>query len=399
MVGRRHEARLVAGFVPRLVSIRAVFVLASTLAFTVAQAQIKIGVDLATTGSAASIGIPSKNVIAMWPTEIAGKKIEYIILDDASTPNGAVLNGRKLTTEDKVDVLVGPNTTPNAISMLDVLAETQTPMIALAASASIVLPMDAKRYWAFKMPQNDSLMATAVTKHMADNGVKTLGFIGFSDAYGESWLTEVNRIADIRGIRIVDVERYNRTDTSVTGQVLKLIAAKPDAILIAGAGTPAVTPQIALVERNYKGRIYQTHGIATFEFLKIGGKDVEGTYFPTGPGVVATQLPNDIASKKVAVDFAKRYEAKYGPDSVTQFAADAWGAWLVLADALPKALKVAQPGTIEFRKALRDAIESTKNLTVPQGVINMSAQDHVGLDQRARVMAKIENNRWKFVSE
>ncbi len=364
-----------------------------------AQAQIKVGIDLATTGPAASIGIPSKNAVQMWPKEIAGKKIEYIILDDGSTPTGAVLNGRKLTSEEKVDVLVGPNTTPAAIAMLDVLAETQTPMIALAASASIVLPMDARRYWAFKMPQNDSLMATAVTKHMANNGVKTLGFIGFSDAYGESWLTEVNRLLDIRGIRMVDVERYNRTDTSVTGQVLKLIAAKPDAILIAGAGTPAVTPQLALVERSYKGRIYQTHGIATYEFLKVGGKDVEGTYFPTGPGVVATQLPDDVVAKKVAVDFAKKYEAIYGPESVTQFAADAWDAWLVLADAIPKALKVAQPGTVEFRKALRDAIESTKDLTVAQGVVNMSPQDHVGLDQRARVMAKIENNKWKYVSE
>ena len=364
-----------------------------------AHAQIKIGVDLATTGPAASIGIPSKNVVGMWPKEIAGQKIEYIVLDDGSTPTGAVLNGRKLTSEEKVDVMVGPNTTPAAVAMLDVLAESQTPMVALAASASIVLPMDAKRYWAFKMPQNDSLMATAVTKYMADHGVKTLGFIGFSDAYGESWLTEINRLLDIRGIRLVDVERYNRTDTSVTGQVLKLIAANPDAILVAGAGTPSVTPQLALVQRAYKGQIYQTHGIATPEFLKVGGKDVEGTIFPTGPGVVALQLPNDIASKKVATDFVKRYEAVYGPDSATQFACDAWGAWLVLAEALPKALKVAQPGTLEFRKALRDAIEGTKNLTVPQGVLNLSAADHQGFDQRARVMGKVVGNRFTFLSE
>lgn len=364
-----------------------------------AQAQIKVGVDLSTTGPAASIGLPSKNVAALWPREIGGKKIEYIILDDGSNPTGAVLNARKLTSEDKVDVIIGPNTTPSALAMIDVAAESQTPMLALAASSSIVLPMDARRYWVFKMPQNDSLMATAVTKHMADNGVKTLGFIGFTDAYGESWLNEINKLLDIRHIKLVAVERYNRADTSVTGQVLKLIAANPDAILIAGAGTPAVTPQLALVQRNYKGRIYQTHGIATYEFLKVGGKDVEGTYFPTGPGVVATQLPDDHPSKKVAVDFVKRYEAAYGPDSVTQFAGDAWGAWMLLADALPKALKVAQPGTPEFRKALRDAIESTHNLVVPQGVINMSPQDHVGLDQRARVMAKIENNRWKYVSE
>ncbi len=369
------------------------------IATSAAPAQIKVGVDLATTGPAASIGIPSKNVVAMWPKEIAGRKIEYIVLDDGSTPTGAVLNGRKLTSEEKIDVMVGPNTTPATIAMLDVLAESQTPMIALAASASIVLPMDAKRYWAFKMPQNDSLMATAVTKYMAEHGVKTLGFIGFSDAYGESWLTELNRLLDLRGIQLVDVERYNRTDTSVTGQVLKLMAANPDAILIAGAGTPSVTPQLALVQRAYKGQIYQTHGIATPEFLKVGGKDVEGTIFPTGPGVVALQLPGDVASKKVAVDFVKRYEAVYGPDSATQFACDAWGAWLVLADALPKALKVAQPGTPEFRKALRDAIESTRNLTVPQGVLNLSATDHQGFDQRARVMGKIVGNRFTFLSE
>ncbi len=373
--------------------------LSAATAVTSAHAQIRVGVDLATTGPAASIGIPSKNVVQMWPTEIAGRKIEYIVLDDGSTPTGAVLNARKLTSEDKVDVIVGPNTTPAAIATLDVLAESQTPMIALAASASIVLPVDAKRYWAFKMPQNDSLMATAVTRYMADVGVRTLGFIGFSDAYGESWLTEINRLVDLRGIRVVDVERYNRTDTSVTGQVLKLMAANPDAILIAGAGTPSVTPQLALVQRNYRGRIFQTHGIATPEFLKVGGKDVEGTIFPTGPGVVAQQLPNDVASKKVAVDFVKKYEALHGPDSATQFACDAWGAWLLLADALPKALKVAQPGTPEFRKALRDAIESTKNLTVPQGVMNLSAADHQGFDQRARVMGKIAGNRFTFLSE
>ena len=380
----------------------AVAVLVSLLslgAWGTAAAQIRIGVDLSTTGPGASLGIPSKNVVAMWPKEIDGRKIEYIVLDDGTTPTGAVLNARKLTAEDHVDAIVGPNTTANAIAMLDAISEAQTPMIALAASASIVEPMDAKRHWAFKMPQNDSLMAVEVTKYMADHGVKTLAFIGFNDAYGDSWLAELNKLLDVRGIRLVDVERYNRADTSVTGQVLKLMAANPDAILIAGAGTPAVTPQIALAERGYKGQIYQTHGIATFEFLKVGGKAVEGTLFPTGPAVVATELPNDWPTKKVAVDFTKRYEALYGPNSVTQFAGDARGAWMLLADALPKALKVAQPGTVEFRRALRDAIESTRNLVVPQGVINMSPTDHVGLDQRARVMARIQGNRWHFLAE
>ena len=361
-----------------------------------AVAQIKIGMTLSTTGPAASIGAPSKNVALMWPKEIAGQKIEYVILDDASNPTGAVVNTRKLTSEDQVDVVVGSNTTPNAMAMIDVVAESHTPMIALAASASIVAPMDAKRAWVFKIPQNDSLMATAVTQHMENNGVKTLGFIGFSDGYGESWFNEINKLLEIRHIKLVANERFGRADTSVTGQIVKILAAAPDAVLIAGAGTPAATPEIALVERGYKGKIYQTHGIATYEFLKVGGKDVEGTYFPTGPAVVAVQLPDTQPAKKAAVEFAKRYESQYGPNSVTQFAADAWGAWLLLADAIPRALKVGKPGTPEFRKALRDALETTEGLTVPQGVINMSASDHVGLDQRARVMARIENGRWKY---
>ncbi|WP_394781081.1 ABC transporter substrate-binding protein [Undibacterium sp.] len=361
-----------------------------------ALAQVKIGVDLSTTGPAASIGASSKNAVLMWPKEIAGIKVEYILLDDASDPGNAVRNARKLISEEKVDVLVGPNTTPSALALLDVVAETSTPMVALAASAAIVEPMDAKRAWAFKMPQNDSHMATILTQHMADNGIRTAAFIGFADAYGESWWREFSRLAELRKIKIVANERYVRTDTSVTGQILKIVSAHPGAVLIAASATPAVLPQKALLERGYKGPIYQTHGIASLEFLKVGGKDVENTLFPTGPAVVAKQLPAANPVRKTALDFTRRYEAAYGVDSMTQFAADAWGAYLLIADAVPRALKFGQPGTPQFRAALRAALENTRNLTVPQGVINMSPGDHVGLDQRSRVMGKIQNNKFTY---
>lgn len=361
-----------------------------------AHAQIKVGVTISTTGPAAAIGAPTRNAMLLWPKEVAGQKIEYIILDDASDTTNAVRNLRKLTAEEKVDIIVGPNTTPNALAMLDPLAESQTPMVALAASASIVEPQDARRAWAFKMPQNDTHMTTILTQHMADNGIKTVAFIGFADAYGEGWWREFSKLADVRKLKIVANERFARTDTSVTGQVLKIMAAKPDAVLVAGSATPAVLPQKTLVERGYKGRIYQTHGIGTLEFLKVGGKDVEGTFFPTGPAVVAKQLPANNAVKKVAMDFTRRYEAAYGEGTVTQFAADAWGAWMLIANAVPQALKSAKPGTVEFRTALRAALENTRDLTVPQGVINMNARDHVGLDQRSRVMGRIENNRFTY---
>jgi branched-chain amino acid transport system substrate-binding protein len=368
----------------------------SMLAAQAAHAQIKVGVTISTTGPAAAIGAPTRNAMLLWPKEVAGQKVEYIILDDASDTTNAVRNLRKLTAEEKVDIVVGPNTTPNALAMLDALVESQTPMVALAASASIVEPQDARRAWAFKMPQNDTHMTTILTQHMADNGIRTVAFIGFADAYGEGWWREFSKLAEVRKLKIVANERFARTDTSVTGQVLKIMAAKPDAVLVAGSATPAVLPQKTLVERGYKGRIYQTHGIGTLEFLKVGGKDVEGTFFPTGPAVVAKQLPANNPVKKVAMEFTQRYEAAYGEGTVTQFAADAWGAWMLIANAVPQALKSAKPGTVEFRTALRAALENTRELTVPQGVINMNARDHVGLDQRSRVMGRIQGNRFTY---
>ncbi|WP_151445754.1 ABC transporter substrate-binding protein [Lacisediminimonas profundi] len=370
--------------------------LAAVLAAAPAAAQIKIGISISTTGPAASIGASTKNAVLLWPKEIAGQKVEYILLDDASDVTNAVRNVRKLTTEQHVDVVVGPNTTPNALAMLDVIAEAQTPMVTLAASASIVEPVDAKRAWAFKMPQNDTHMSTILTQSMADSGIKTVGFIGFADAYGEGWWREFSKLAELRKLRIVASERYARNDTSVTGQILKIMSAKPDAVLIAASATPAVLPQKTLVERGYKGKIYQTHGIGTLDFLKVGGKDVEGTLFPTGPAVVARGLPDNNPVKKVALEFTRKYEAAYGAGTTTQFAGDAWGAYMLIANAVPQALKTAKPGTREFRAALRTAIENTTNLTVPQGVINMTPKDHVGLDQRSRVMGRITGNKFTY---
>ena len=365
-----------------------------------AHAQLKVGIDLSSTGPAAAIGITSKNAMLMWPKTIAGQNAEYIILDDGSDPGAAVRNIRKLISEDRVDVIVGPNITPAALAALDPVAESETPMITLIGSASVVEPQEGKKVWAFKMAQTDRAMADVMTRYMANHGVKTVGFIGFADSYGDSWLNEFTKFAELRHIKVVASERFNRTDASVTGQILKLMAAKPDAVLIAGAGTPTVLPQRTLVERGYKGAIYQTHGIATPEFIKLGGKDVEGTLFPTQPVVVARTLPADHPSKKAALAFVNAYEEKYGKGTVTQFAGDAWGAWLLLDDASRRALKTsAQPGTPAFRRALRDAIESTRNLSVPNGVLNLSAQDHQGFDQRARVMGTIRNGKFAYAGD
>jgi branched-chain amino acid transport system substrate-binding protein len=370
---------------------------ALSLAAVSAQADLTVGVTLSATGPAASLGIPEKNTMALLPTTIAGQKVNYIILDDASDTTTAVKNIRKLVSEDKVDVVFGSTITPNSLAMIDVAAETETPMISLASAARIVEPMDAKRRWVFKVAQSDTHMATAIVEHMANAGVRKLAFIGFADAYGEGWWNEISTLAGVRKIEVATNERYNRTDTSVTGQVLKILAAKPDAVMIAGAGTPAALPQKALREKGYKGPVYQTHGVANSDFLRVGGKDVEGTLLPAGPVLVAAQLPATNPVKKVALDYVTRYEAAYGKGSATTFGAHPWDAAILLGTAVPQALKVAKPGTREFRVALRDGLENAKNATGAHGVFNMSAQDHVGLDQRSRVMVVIEQGTWKLV--
>ena len=370
--------------------------MAALLAAAVAQADINVGVTVSATGPAASLGIPEKNTITLMPASIGGHKVNYIVLDDASDTTAAVTNTRKLINEHKVDVIIGSTTTPNSLAMIDVAAESQTPMISMAASARIVEPQDTKKRWVFKTPQNDIMMSLAIVTHMANNGVKSVGFIGFSDAYGEGWYQEFSKIAALKNLQIVANERYNRTDTSVTGQVLKIVSAKPDAVLIAASGTPAVLPQRALKERGFSGQFYQTHGVANNDFLRVGGKDVEGTYLPSGPVLVAAQLPSSHPVKKSALAYVEKYEAAYGRGSVSTFGGHAWDAGKLMEAAATAALKKAKPGTVEFRVALRDALESVKELAGAHGVFNMSATDHLGLDQRARVMVKIENGAWKY---
>ena len=370
--------------------------LVAALAWTPAHADIKVGVTLSTTGPAASLGIPEKNTLPLLPTRIGGEPVEYILLDDAADTTTAVKNTRRFLDEDKVDVIIGSTVTPNSLAMVDLVAEAKTPMIALAAGAKIVAPMDDKRHWVFKTPQNDVHMVSAIVTHMAAAGVKKIGFISFNDAYGEGWWTALQPMAADKGVQIVANERYSRSDTSVTGQVLKLMAANPDAILIAGSGTPAALPQKALVEKGYKGKIYQTHGVANQDFLRVGGKDVEGTFLPTGPLLVAAQLPESNQVRAVAMDFVQRYEAVNGAGSVSSFAGYAWDAGLLLQRAIPEALKDAKPGTPEFRAKLRDALEGVKDLVGAHGVYSMTATDHLGLDDRSRVMVRIEDGGWKL---
>lgn len=360
-------------------------------------AQIKVGVTVAATGPAASLGIPERDTVALLPTEIGGEQVTYIVLDDATDTTQAVKNIRKFTSDDKVDVVLGTSVTPASLAMSDVAAETGTPMISVAANAKLVEPVDGPRKWVFKTPQNDALMATALADAMVKQDVKTLGFIGFSDAYGEGWLQEMKAAAEAKGIKIVAEERYARPDTSVTGQILKILSSNPDGVLIAASGTPVALPQRELVERGYKGQIYQTHGAANNDVLRVCGNACEGMILPAGPLLVADQLPDDHPVKASALVYKKAYEDKHGAGTINTFGGHMWDAGQLINDAIPRALKTgAKPGTEEFRAALRDELENVKELPVSQGVFNMSPTEHAGMDERGRVIVQVVDGKWKY---
>ena len=357
-------------------------------------ADITIGVSISLTGPTSALGIPTKNGIALWPKEIAGEKLNVIVLDDATDSTKGVQNTRRLITEDKADVIVGSVTTPVAIAMADVCVEGKTAQLMLSPAN---LP-ESKDGWSFRMPQSTAVMAIPIIEQWKKLGVKTYGFLGYSDGYGEAWLKDLGAAAEKAGIKQVDVERFARSDTAVTGQALKLVAANPDAILVAASGSGAAMPHRGLVERGYpKGKIYQTHGAATMDLIRVGGADVEGSFVSSGPAVVAEKLPDSNASKTLGMQFKNQFETAYGKGTANQFAAHAFDVMVVLQKAVPIALKKARPGTAEFRAALKDAFETMGRTPVSQGVLSWTTTDHFGYTPETGVLLKIVNGDWQVV--
>ena len=365
----------------------------AALVATPALADINVGVIASLTGPAAALGAETKKAVALFPTTVGGEKINFIVLDDGTDPTNAVKNVRKLISEDKVDAILGPNLISTAVAMADVANAEKTPMISVA-------PLDVsgdKRGYIFRSEPSADLMVNRVVADMVEGGAKTVGFIGFSDSWGELLLKALTKATEGK-MSIVATERYGRADPSVQAQVLKVLSAKPDVVFVGASGTPAAMPQITLRERGYKGKIYQSHGVTSKEFLRVGGKFVEGALIPVGPVLVAEQLPDSHPTKKNGVAFVKEFEAKNGPDSRSTFAGASWDAWQLLQNAIVTAQKAkVKSGTPEFRNALRDGIEKTSKLVGTNGVYTMGANDHAGYDASAIVLIKVENNHWKLV--
>jgi branched-chain amino acid transport system substrate-binding protein len=367
---------------------------ALALAAAATQAQdITVGVVLATSGPGSAVGVPTRNAVALWPTEIAGHKLKLVIQDDRSDPAAATSIARRLVSEDKVDVIVGGSLTPGSLAIAAVANEAQVPHLTLSPT---VLNQKLSA-WTFNLPPTTKLMASAVFEHMDKAKVKSVGYIGFSDVWGDQWLGELKDYANRSGVKVTAEERFGRADTSVSGQVLRLISSKPDAILVGGTSSAAGLVQKTLVENGFKGTIYHTHGAVTRDFVRIAGKDGEGAIAPAGPSAVAEELPGSNPSKAPGMAFVTGYEAKYGAGTRTPFAAHLFDAGLVLQKAIPLALAKAQPGTKEFRVALKQAIETVKDLPASQGVLNYSASNHNGMDERARVLVVVKDGSWKYL--
>lgn len=367
--------------------------LLSAAVSTAVHADINIGLVLSTTGPGASLGIPEQNTVALLPQEIAGQRINYTVLDDATDSTAATRAARKLVSENKVDLLIGSSTVPTSAAVAQVAREASTPQIALAPFA----PNGDARHWIFTVAQTNLLMADALVKHMQENGVKTVGYIGYNDVWGEDWHKALEELLPKAGIKLVRNERFNRTDSSVSGQALKIKAANPDAVLIGATGTPAALPHTELRRLGYKGPIYHTHGAANSAFLRIGGKDLEGSILAVGPVVVWDQLPDSHPSKTPGKHYAEAYEAKYGAGSLSPFGAYLYDAMQLVEAAIPSALQGSEAGTVEFRQKLRDALEQSSGVAGSHGVYSLSADDHFGHDQRARALITIKDGQWQLL--
>lgn len=360
-------------------------------------ADINVGILLSTTGPAAAIGNAERNGASFGATEIAGHKVNYLFLDEASDSTAAVAAMRKLFQGSNIDILVGPTTTPGSFAVIDPAVEYRLPVITLAPVNALVAPVDARKRWIFKTTTNDDHEAAPLFAHMKKSGVKKLALIGFGDSYGDAWSKVSAEMSAAAGIALVADEKYARTDNTVVGQILKIVAANPDAVLIAASGAPAALPLLQLREKGFAGKVYGTLGATFGDFRKLTGAQGDGIFVPLSPAVGAASLPDEHPAKQAALEFIQRYEAKFGAGSRNIFAGSAYDALLLIERAAPAALKAGAPGTAEFREGLRSAIEGLKGLAGSRGVYNYGPNDHTGLDQSALTLGRLEKGEWVAV--
>jgi len=358
-----------------------------------AAAEVRLGAFWSSTGTYAFMGDPERKALEMLVERtnaqggVLGRHIRLIGYDDASEPERAISVVKRLIDNDRVDLIIGGSGTPTSMAVLPLVDKAAIPYVSMGGGVGIVEPV---RKWTFKVPHTDRMGAEKVLADLKRRGLTRLALLSENVGFGKSGRDQVLALAPAWGIQVVVDETYGPKDPDVTPQLTKVRGRSDvDALFVFGTGQgPAV------VTRNIRQLgltlpVYQSHGVASKEFLRLVGGAADGMRLPAMALTVAAQLPSGDPQKPVALAFKADYEARWKQE-VTHFAGHAYDAYAIVLDALRRA------GTLD-RAAVRDAIEATRGLVGTGGVFTMSAEDHLGLGLSSFHMVEIRRGDWALV--
>jgi len=371
--------------------------LAAVVAFGcgIAQAQepVRIGAFLAVTGPAAFLGDPEQKTLELYIEKlnaaggVLGRKLQLVSYDSAGDAEKARTFAKRLIEQDKVDVIVGGSTTGETMAVVPLAEAAGMPFISLAGAVVIIEPV---KKWVFKTPHTDRMACDKVFVDMKARGVAKVGLISGSGGFDKSMRGECLKVAKNHGIEIVADETYGGADTDMTAQLTKIRQnAQVQAVLNAGFGQGP-----AIVTKNYRQigmsvPLYQSHGVASKEFIRLAGEAAEGVRLPAAALLVADKLPDSDPQKLVVTHYSREYQARFKSD-VSTFGGHAYDGLMLAVDAMKKA------GSTD-KARVRDALEATKGYVGTGGIVNMSATDHMGLDLSAFRMLEIRKSDWTLV--
>ena len=358
-----------------------------------ASAQIKIGAVLSVTGPASFLGDPEKRTLEIYVDDINakggvnGQKLQLIVYDDAGNPNNARTFATRLVEEDKIDAMVGGSTTGATLAMIPVFEDAKIPFISLAGAVQIIQPV---RKWVFKTPHTDTMACEKIFADLKARNLTTIALISGTDAFGKSMRDQCVAVAPKAGVKIATEESYGPRDSDMTPQLTKIHnTAGVQAVINPGFGQGP-----AIVTRNYrqlgiKLPFYQSHGVASKQFIELAGPAAEGVRLPAAALLIADKLPASDPQKPVVVNYTREYQAKT-KQAVSTFGGHAYDGLMILVGAMKRA-KSADKAKV------RDEIEKTKGYIGTGGIVNMSPTDHLGLDQSAFHMLEIKGGDWTLV--
>ena len=354
---------------------------------------LRIGSFLSVTGPAAFLGDPEQKTLEMEVERInaaggvAGRKLQLIVYDDAGDAQKARTFAKRLLEQDKVDVIIGGSTTGTTMAVIPLAEESGTPFISLAGAVGIVEPV---KKWVFKTPHTDRMACEKIFADMKTRNLTKIALISGTGGFDKSMRGECLKVAGKYGIEVVADESYGAADTDMTAQLTKIKATPGvQAVLNAGFGQGP-----AIVTKNFRQLgmtmpLYQSHGVASKEYVRLSGPAAEGVRLPAAALLVADILPAGDPQKPVVTTYSKDFEKRYKSD-VSTFGGHAYDGLMIVVDALKRA------GSTD-RAKLRDAIEATHGYVGTGGVVNMSPTDHLGLDQNAFRMLEVHNGDWVLV--